>query len=319
LFRRLFFANIGFYTVFNYNNYTMRRAVLLLFAFLCMPGQVLAVKGYAVADDSFDYPDHIVEIDLNSGDFQSFGQIADPYIGIEGMAISNNNIIYGADDNTKTLVQIDISNARALPVANVKQNFGFANLQESHDYGMTFACDGSLYLVVKSNQSLYRVNPQTGKASLIGVTGHNFTSLASWDNRLYAVASGDFNLYEINPQTADANLIGPLGDLGGGVELYGSGMSFDADGQLWMVINLRLSDPLNPLQSRIFKVDHQSGHADYIADTLVGVESLAIANGQGCSRGTPLMEQVPALSLFNLWLLAMVMIPFGLFSVRKNA
>ena len=66
-------------------------------------------------------------------------------------------------------------------------------------------------------------------------------------------------------------------------------------------------------------MDHQSGHADYIADTLVGVESLAIANGQGCSRGTTLMEQVPALSLFNLWLLAMVMIPFGLFSVRKNA
>ncbi len=295
----------------------MRRVVLVLLTVFFVPSQVMAVTGYAVADDSFDYPDHIVEIDLDTGDFESFGRIPDPYIGIEGMAISANNVIYGADDNTKTLVQIDLTDARAFPVANVSQNFGFGNVQESHDYGMTFACDGTLYLVVKSNQGLYTVNPQTGKATLIGNTGHNFTSLASWDNRLYAVASGDFNLYEVNTETAEAALVGPLGDLGGGVELYGSGMSFDADGQLWMIINLRLSDPLNPLQSRIFKVDTQTGHADYISDTLVGVESLAIANGQGCARGTPVLEQIPTLNLTGFWLLILTVIPFGLVAVRR--
>ncbi|KAA3640565.1 MAG: hypothetical protein DWP95_08370 [Proteobacteria bacterium] len=278
----------------------------------------MAVKGYAVADDSFDYPDHIVEVDLETGDFVTFGRIADPYIGIEGLAVSANNVIYGADDNTKTLVQIDISNARALPVANVNQNFGFGLVQENHDYGLSFACDGRLFLAVKHNQGLYEVNPETGHADLIGHTGHNFTSLASWDNRLYGVASGDFNLYEIDTETAQASLVGPLGDLGGGVELYGSGMSFDAEGQLWMVINLRLSDPLNPLPSRIFKVNSQTGHAEYISDTLVGVESLAIANGQGCARGTPLVAQVPVLSPINIWLLILIITSIGLVAVRQT-
>jgi hypothetical protein len=277
----------------------------------------MAVKAYAVADDNFDYPDHIVEIDLESGEFESFGRIPDPYIGIEGMAMSANDVIYGADDNTKTLVQIDISDARALPVANVNQNFGFPRSTDNHDYGMTFACDGRLFLAVKHDQGLYEVNSETGRATLIGTTGHNFTSLASWDNRLYGVASGDFNLYEINPETAKATVVGPLGNLGGGVELYGSGMSFDADGQLWMIINLRLSDPLNPFPSRIFKVDQETGQADYISDTLVGVESLAIANGQGCARGTPIVEQVPVLNQSSVWLLILLMSSLGLLAVRR--
>ncbi|MCX7544048.1 NHL repeat-containing protein [Marinicella gelatinilytica] len=283
-----------------------------------MPTQVMAVKAYAVADDNFDYPDHLVEIDLESGDFKSFGRIPDPYIGIEGMALSANNVIYGADDNTKTLVQIEVSDARALPVANVNQNFGFPRSTENHDYGMTFACDGRLFLAVKHNQSLYQVNPETGRADLIGSTGHNFTSLASWDNRLYGVASGDFNLYEINPDTAHATVVGSLGNLGGGIELYGSGMSFDAEGQLWMIINLRLSDPLNPFPSRIFKIDTETGQADYISDTLVGVESLAIANGQGCARGTPMAEQVPTLNQFNVLILILIMSSVGLLAVRRN-
>lgn len=297
----------------------MRLTVLIILFTLLVPSHALAVKAYAVADDNFEYPDHLVEIDLDTGDFQSFGQIADPYIGIEGMAISANDIIYGADDNTKTLVQIDISDARALPVANANQNFGFGHVQENHDYGMTFACDGRLLLAVKHNQGLYQVNPESGKATLIGQTGHNFTSLASWNNRLYAVASGDMNLYEVNPETAETSLVGSLGNLGGGVELYGSGMSFDADGQLWLIINLRLSDPLNPLQSRIFKVDPETGQAEYISDTLVGVESLAIANGQGCDRGTPVFEQVPTLNAFNLWLLAFILLPVGLLTIRRTA
>ncbi|MCW8870229.1 MAG: hypothetical protein OQK49_05940 [Proteobacteria bacterium] len=296
----------------------MRQVVFIILTVFFVPSQVMALKAYAVADDSFDYPDNIVEIDLNTGDFVSFGRIADPYIGIEGMAISANDIIYGADDNTKTLVQIDVSDARALPVANVNQNFGFGNVQENHDYGMTFSCDGHLFLAVKHNQNLYDVNPETGQAELIGHTGHNFTSLASWDNRLYGVASGDFNLYEIDTETAEASLVGPLGDLGGGVELYGSGMSFDADGQLWMIINLRLSDPLNPFNSRIFKIDTETGQADYISETLVGVESLAIANGQGCARGTPVVEQIPVLDTISLWLLILTILPLGIVAVRRS-
>lgn len=285
----------------------MLRFALIIVLCVVTPAYAATVTAYAVADDNFDYPDHIVEIDLLTGEFKSFGQIPDPYIGIEGMAISANDVIYGADDNTKTLVQIDLSDGRALPVANVNQNFGFPRSTENHDYGMSFACDGSLYLVVKHDQSLYRVNSDSGKATLIGKTNHNFTSLASWDNRLFAVASGDFTLYEINPETAAVTVVGTLGNLGGDIQLYGSGMSFDSEGQLWMVTNLRLSDPLDPLPSRIFKINHETGVAEFISETLVGVESLAISNGSGCARGTPIVEQVPVNSP---WLLLLLMITF---------
>lgn len=285
----------------------MLRFVLMLVLCVVTPAYAAAVTAYAVADDNFDYPDHIVEINLLTGEFKSFGQIPDPYIGIEGMAMSANNVIYGADDNTKTLVQIELSEGRALPVANANQNFGFPRSTDNHDYGMSFACDGSLYLVVKHDQSLYRVNSETGRATLIGETGHNFTSLASWDNRLFAVASGDFTLYEVNPETAVATAVGPLGNLGGDIQLYGSGMSFDSNGQLWMIANLRLSDPLNPLPSRIFKVNHKTGAAEFVSETLVGVESLAIANGSGCARGTPVVEQVP---INSQWLLMLLMASF---------
>lgn len=288
----------------------MLRFALIVLLCVVTPAYAAAVTAYAVADDSFEYPDHIVSIDLETGEFESYGQIPDPYIGIEGMAISANDVIYGADDNTKTLVQIDLSDGRALPVANANQNFGFGRSTDSHDYGMTFACDGNLYLVVKSNQSLYRVNQETGVATLIGETGHKFTSLASWDNRLFAVASGDFNLYEINAETAAATKVGSLGDLGGDIELYGSGMSFDGEGQLWLIVNLRLSDPLNPFPSRIFKVNPETGAAEFVSETLVGVESLAISNGSGCSRGTPVVAQVP---INNRWLLLFLLASFIMF------
>ena len=90
---------------------------------------------------------------------------------------------------------------------------------------------------------------------MIGDTGHNFTSIASWGDDLYAVASNNFNLYRVDKNTAQATIVGSMGDLGGNISLAGSGLAFDDQGELWMVVNLRLSDPLNPFPSRIFKLN----------------------------------------------------------------
>ncbi|MGJ8663289.1 MAG: hypothetical protein ACSHWU_06550 [Marinicella sp.] len=244
-----------------------------------------AVMAYSVADDNFDMPDHLVQINLETGEYQSMGQIADPYIALEGLAISANGTLYGADDNTKTLVQINPAEGLAFPVANANQNLGFGSIPESYDFGMSFSCDNNLYMVVKHTQELFEVNAVTGVANLIGNTGHNFTSLASWGNELFAIASGDFNLYKVNSKTAQSTLVGSLGDLGGDIELAGSGMSFDESGDLWMVVNLRLSDPLDPFPSRVFKIDTETGQAQLISETLVGVESLAITGPGGCFAG----------------------------------
>jgi len=277
-----------------------------------------AVMAYSVADDNFEMPDHLVQIDLATGEYQSMGQIADPYIALEGLAISANGTLYGADDNTKTLVQINPNEGRAFPVANANQNLGFGSIPDSYDFGMSFACDNNLYMVVKHTQELYQVNTVTGAATLIGNTGHNFTSLAAWGDELFAVASGDFNLYRVNANTAEATLVGSLGDLGGDIELAGSGLAFDETGDLWMAVNPRLSEPLNPFPSRIFSINTDTGQADLISETLVGIESLAIAGPGGCDapRGTPV--QVPSGGLLTQTLLLLMMLGVAALFLRRQ-
>jgi hypothetical protein len=225
---------------------------------------------------------------------------------LEGLAISENGTLYGADDNTKTLVQISVSEAQAFPVSNVNQNLGFGSVPESFDFGLTFSCGNKLNMVVKHTGELYSVNAMTGEASLVGNTGHNFTSLAAWGNDLYAIASGDFNLYQINPVTAEASLVGSLGDLGGDIELNGSGMAFDETGQLWLAINLRLSDPLNPFPSRIFRVNTETGSAQLASETLVGIESLAITGPVGCDSVAG-SQNIPV-SALDQWSLLVLML-----------
>ncbi|TDR20841.1 hypothetical protein [Marinicella litoralis] len=276
-----------------------------------------AVMAYSVADDNFEYPDHLVQIDLETGEFTSLGRIADPYIALEGLAMSANGTLYGADDNTKTLVQISVTEGLAFPVSNVNQNLGFGSVPESYDFGMTFTCSNRLNMVVKHTGDLFEVSESSGVAELIGNTGHNFTSLAAWGDDLFAVASGDFNLYKIDPVTAEASLVGPLGDLGGDIELNGSGMSFDENGNLWLVINLRLSDPLNPFPSRIFKVDATTGEAEFIAETLVGIESLAITGPVGCTLGTDPVS-IPTLGFNALLLMLFSVLSIGFVSLRSS-
>ncbi|VAW48058.1 hypothetical protein MNBD_GAMMA02-804 [hydrothermal vent metagenome] len=294
-----------------------RLTITMMLTAICTPS-FAAVMAYSVADDNFEMPDHLVQIDLETGEYESMGQIADPYIALEGLAMSANGTLYGADDNTKTLVQIVPSEARAFPVANVNQNFGFGSVPESYDFGLSFACDEKLYMVVKHTQELYEVDATTGVATLVGNTARNFTSLASWGDDLYSVASGEFNLYKINPDNAEATLVGALGDLGGDIELAGSGMSFDADGDLWMVVNLRLSDPLNPFPSRVFKINTDTGQAELISETLVGIESLAITGPGGCTRGPGSPVAIPMTNLFSQIIMLLLLLSFGLLGIRQH-
>ncbi len=287
----------------------MKHLLISLFALVTAPFSAGAVTAYAVADDSIDLTDHLVIIDLETGSYESKGKLSDPFIAVEGLAMSPGNKLFGADDNTKTLVQIDTLQGVALPVANVTHNMGFGSVQDSYDFGLTFACDGFLYAAVNHTNELYIVNESTGMAQLVGNTGHNFTSLAAWGDDLYAVASADHHLYRIDKNTAQATVVGHMGDLGGGIQLAGSGLAFDATGQLWMVINLRLSDPLDPYPSRIFKINTTTGQADYIADTLVGIESLAIAPPGECElTGTgSSVVQIPTNNWWSLMTLLFVL------------
>ncbi len=296
----------------------LRLTITMMLTAICSSSYA-AVMAYSVADDNFEIPDHLVQINLETGDYQSMGQIADPFIAVEGLALSANGTLYGADDNTKTLVQINPDEGRAFAVANANQNFGFGSIPDSYDFGLSFGCNDSLYMVVKHTQELFEVNTTTGAAALIGNTGHNFTSLAAWGEDLYAIASGDFNLYKINPSNAETTLVGSLGDLGGDIELAGSGMSFDEEGELWMAVNLRLSDPLNPFPSRIFKIDTATGQANLVSETLVGIESLAIAGPGGCNVVRGSAVPVPAIDRVGLLIMLLMLLSVGWLVLRRQA
>lgn len=297
----------------------LRLITTILFMAICNSNYA-AVMAYSVADDNFEMPDHLVLIDLETGEYESKGKIADPYIALEGLAMSSNGTLYGADDNTKTLVQINTSEARAIPVNNINQNLGFGAIPDSYDFGLTFSCNNKLHMVVKDTQELYEVDTNSGVADLIGNTGHNFTSLASWGDELYSVASGEFTLYKIDMGTAEATVVGSLGDLGGDIELSGSGMAFDEAGDLWMVVNLRLSDPLDPFPSRVFKVNTTTGAATLVSETLVGIESLAITGPGGCgaSGGGNGFVPIPVNNPLALIMMLMALMSVGLISLRQK-
>ncbi len=298
----------------------MLRLITTILLMAICTSNLAAVMAYSVADDNFEMPDHLVLINLETGEYESMGKIADPYIALEGLALSANGTLYGADDNTKTLVQINTSEARAIPINNINQNLGFGSIPDSYDFGMTFSCNDKLHMVVKDTQELYDVDASTGVTSLVGNTGHNFTSLASWNNELYSIASGDFTLYKINPETAEASVVGSLGDLGGDIELSGSGMAFDETGDLWMVVNLRLSDPLNPFPSRVFRINTSTGAATLVSETLVGIESLAITGPAGCNLGPGGngFVPVPVNNPLTLVLMLLALMSVGLFTIRQK-
>lgn len=252
--------------------------------------------GYSIASGNFESEaNQLVRINMQTGSYEALGYMGDTYKSIEGLAISRTGNLYGADDNTKTLVRVSLDSISVFPVRNVQQNLGLGNDPSQFDFGLTFGCDANLYMVTKSDQGFYRVDPNTGNASLIGRTGMSFTALASWAGKFYGIASGTQELYSIDKLTGFPTLIGSLGSLGDGdVELTNAGLSFDESGQLWMLMDLRLSDPLNPFPSRIFKIDIETGLATYVAETLVGVESLAIAPPGSCrGGGGPVAQVVP--------------------------
>jgi hypothetical protein len=69
---------------------------------------------------------------------------------------------------------------------------------------------GTLYMATfASDSSLYRLNPRTHSAALVGLTGVELTDIACRGTTLFGIGFGE--LYRINPATGVAQSIGPLG------------------------------------------------------------------------------------------------------------
>jgi len=283
-----------------------------------------AQTAYVVNSDDVSVQDFdaLHRVNLANGQAAKIGEVRvgpndAPFADIEGLALSANGTLYGIDDATKTLVRIDTSSGRALPVNGSEGNTGLPR-NVNFDFGLSFDCKGDLYASSDSRRSLYKINQSTGAASVVGgegALGAPITGLAAKGATLYGIGSdGSENLYRIDTSSGRATLIGALG---ANLRFSDGGLDFDSTGVLWGVADAS-GTSINPVPSILFRVNESTGAAERVASTLSGVESLAIA-APICTApgGTPPIPAIPALGINGLGLLAALMALLGLVALRR--
>jgi hypothetical protein len=280
--------------------------------------------------------DILYEIDLDKGTYSPIGSISSlPWSDVEasdveGMALDAAGTLYAFDDISTTLFTVDKKSA--VP-ANEKFLSELWTSGGSNDVGMTFACDGTLYMTSVARNMLYEVS-LSGDVKEIGPLGADIdiSGIAAYGNptRLYGLGNGNVaspKLYAIHTGTGAATPVGTLGAL---AEPYNEGgLDFDANGQLWAITDRRIPSELG---SQVLKIDI-SRKADMVVDakTLkeIGFESLAVAPPAGCSSFNepptgepPINEQqykgVPALGPLGLAVASLLLLLTGLFAARRS-
>ncbi|MGD8356916.1 MAG: hypothetical protein PVJ33_05850 [Lysobacterales bacterium] len=251
-----------------------------------------APTAYSINSDSgTGNADSLYRINLDTGIGTRIGPVTllgSTLLDVEGLAISPDGTLYGVDDATLTLFPLNPDNASA-QAANAVFVKGLP-ATGGNDFGMTFACDGSLYITSVAKQSLYRMD-LAGNTTLIGSEGSlgvNISALAAYGEnpvKLYGLGNGTKNegqdidtpnLYSINPTTGAATLINALG----GVDTYTEGgLAFDDAGQLWAITDRRTFDQ----PSQIMKLNTVTAAASNVHNVNeAGFESLAITVPRGC-------------------------------------
>ena len=287
--------------------------------------------GYSINSDSgSDDADSLYLVDLATGDETRIGKVTSlggTKIDVEGLAFAPDGTLYGVDDSSLTLFPLNtdtgqVQNADDVFISGLPSGGG-------NDFGMTFACDGTLYLTSIAKGSLYRMDLD-GTTTLIGSEnslGVKISALAAYGNpvKLYGLGNGvdaelkvsTPNLYEINPATGVASEIGPLGPAAG--NYTEAGLAFDDAGQLWAIVDRRqLQFP-----SQVMRVNTSTGAASEVKNTIEsGFESLAITVPRGCTPSSnnddgALYDGVPTLNHYGLLLFSALMLMTGMVATRR--
>ncbi|MGD2129829.1 MAG: hypothetical protein PVJ17_11040, partial [Lysobacterales bacterium] len=107
-----------------------------------------APTAYSINSDSgTGNADSLYRINLDTGIGTRIGPVTllgSTLLDVEGLAISPDGTLYGVDDATLTLFPLNPDNASA-QAANAVFVKGLP-ATGGNDFGMTFACDGSLYI-----------------------------------------------------------------------------------------------------------------------------------------------------------------------------
>jgi len=290
---------------------------------------------YSINSDSgTQNEDSLYSIDLGSGTATRVASLSPAKMDVEGLAFAPNGTLYAIDDETLTLFPLNPGTALVDTASEVVLT-GLGQVGRN-DFGMTFACDGTLYVTSVVENSLYRVD-LNGQATRIGALGANISGIAAYGDPtlLYGLGNGlrstngdnveldAPNLYSINTATGAASLVGALGS---GIDPYTEGgLDFDASGQLWAITDRRVPDNQ---PSQVFRIDRTTGAASgkqVLSE--IGFESLAIAPPVGCE---PVVEPppppppgqehtvgVPALGSIGLSMAVFVLLATGLVAVRR--
>jgi hypothetical protein len=264
----------------------------------------------AAAADPLGYVvgfDRLYRIDLANGQTTSIGPIG--FNDVEGLAIAPNGTLYGVADSSigpgsatsDFLVRIDTTTGAGTLVGPLGlQGQGNNN---NLDYGLAATADGRLWMSSDVTGQLWEVSTFNGAVRIVGNTGHSISGLAARGSELYGVSvDAQPSLYRISFDDATTELVGPL-NVGGVVA--DAGMDFDAQGQLWAVLD---PEPASEGASRVVRINPNTGAGTVVAGSsvaTVGMEGLAVARpggGGGTQGGVPI--QVPGPNAALLLLLA---------------
>lgn len=310
--------------------------VCVLFGLL-MAGSVLAQPyGYSV-NSRGNLPNSndvnaLWRVNLADGSVERVSEQGLPtgFFDLEALAINQDEQLFGADDDLKTLVRVSMVTGVASAVGGKTINMGRA-LGANMDFGMTFDCQNRAFVVSDVEQSLFSANTETGELTLVGQAGSlgaPITDLATFGDDTFGIGVGldsegntvAPNLYRVDLETATAELIGPLGDEAS--PYNNAGLSFDKEGTLWAMTDRRQVGGQD-LPSEILTIDSNTGQATRKATSIVGLESLAIAAPASCGRTVvtqaPPGLPIPVNSPYGLFLLLLTVLGLGVMNARRRS
>jgi hypothetical protein len=301
-----------------------------------------APMAYSVNSDSLD-GDSLYLIDLATGADQWRGKLdtgIEYRTDTEGLAFSPTldgeieSQLWGIDDASETLFPINTANGSIdyreeiqLPPFPPGPN---QELIGGNDFGMTFACDNTIFFTSVKSQSLFH-RDTNGSISIVGAVGSlgvNISSIASIGNptRLYGLGNGLFengstdspNLYSIDTSTGVASMIGKLSNTDE-FKYNEAGLAFDSEGGLWAITD---RSQLNNQKSQILSINPETGAATLVAETVneSGYESLAIAP-PSCGASVVLEDgyaPIPSLNFFGRLFAVLVLMLAGMQFIRRR-
>ncbi len=282
--------------------------------------------GYSVNSDSRTADDASIDnlylIDLATGDATRIGPVG--FLDVEGLAFNPEGTLFGADDESNSLLQLNIDTGAGVAVGGQANNLQLDPTQ-LFDFGLTFRCSDDQPILSSDNMQQLLISDlsDNARATLIGGTSNvpitGLANLVTADGeQLYGLGSGTSpSLYLIDSETGAATEIGPLQNAS---PYSDAGLAFDEEGQLWAITD-RTSIASETLPSQILRIDIETGTATVIAETIDGIESLAITAPNcdapdGDTGGEPAFD-VPALSSFGLIALMLALILLAGYHLRR--